>query len=292
MRVFIDARDLINIFNHSRPVSASELWVLFTKKGHELILPFSLISELVPADNNDIVTARRFSAIEALPHVFFQQQALARQEIAQAAEDVANGRVPRPLRPFVVKFQDLWADGSDPLFHVDLNRTIVMGGLAFQVCLVARQAPHVFHWSRGEAADVVQTFHRARANRQPLNTKNGFQAAVVRWLRDAGLEAADENSLHAFTTMLRENPRLAPGWRLYVEVFDQLTSDRTYKPTVNDLWDLANVTMLPYVDAITLDKNQIDLIRRANSRLAKYDETIRYAERAFASIESLLRHIC
>lgn len=49
--------------------------------------------------------------------------------------------------------------------------------------------------------------------------------------------------------------------------------------------------MLPYLEALTLDNNKIDLLRRANRRLAKFDETLGYAERAFNDVESLLQQI-
>lgn len=225
MRVFIDACDLIDIFNHSSPVSAAELSALFVAKQHELVVPFSLVSELVPADNDDLVIARRFTALEDIPHVFFQQQRLPAAEIAQAADDIANGRDPRPHLPYVAAFQDLWGEGFDPVFLMDLNRTVRMRGITFQVRLLARQAPHIFHWTADESAEAVKAFIGARANRQPLNTKRGFRDAVVRWLREVGLEAADGKSLDAFSAILRNNPRIAPAWRLYVEVVDQLMGD-------------------------------------------------------------------
>jgi hypothetical protein len=76
-----------------------------------------------------------------------------------------------------------------------------------------------------------------------------------------------------------------------MEVFDQLARDKSYKPTVNDAWDLANVTMLPYLDSLTLDKNKIDLVQRATRRLHVFDGTIDYPNRAFSRIEELLARL-
>jgi hypothetical protein len=117
-----------------------------------------------------------------------------------------------------------------------------------------------------------------------------FLEAVDRWVRRAGGKA-DAKQLSSFASELRKNPRIAPGWRLYMEVFDQLARDKGYKPTVDDVWDLANIMILPYVDAATLDKNKIDLVKRATRRLQVFDPSIDYDARAFASIKDLLNRL-
>lgn len=288
MRVFIDARDLINIFNDSKPITPDELAQLFTSHGHQLVLPFSLISELIPADNNTLVVARRFVKIEEdVPHLFFQQKRLADIEVQRAANDFSNQRPPAPYDPFVPTFRDLWGETFDPIFLMDLDRTIGNRRMSFQIDLAVQQRPEIFHWQDHEGAQIVRLLENEQNAIKSGGSKDAFKDSVARWLGRSGVNASGK-PLGQFADLLRKNPRIAPGWRLYMEIFDQLARDRTYRPTVNDAWDLANITMLPYLDALTLDRNKKDLVQRATRRLHVFDRTIDYPDRAFSRIEKLL----
>lgn len=291
MRVFIDARDLINIFNESIPITPDELAQLFTTKGHQLVLPFSLISELVPTNNNTLVVARRFVKIEEdVPHLFLQQERLADIEIQLAANDFANQRRPSSYDPFVPAFRDLWGETFDPIFRMELDRTIGKRKMSFQIDLAVEQQSEIFHWQSHEGAQIVRTLHSEQTAINKDRPKDRFRSAVARWLARSGIEAAG-NGLKHFADFLRRHPRIAPGWRLYMEVFDQLARDKVYKPTINDAWDLTNVMMLPYLDALTLDKNKVDLVQRATRRLHEFDTTIDYPNRTFKRIEELLARL-
>jgi hypothetical protein len=288
MRAFIDTRDLLNIFNQSQPISATELGELFARKGHQLVLPFSLISELVPADNNLIVVARRFVKIEEdIPHVFLQQKSLPGEEIKRAAIDLSNGRPAEPYDPYVNEFRQLWGEGFDPIFLMDLDRTIGKRKMSFQLDLLVQQRPQIFHWSQSDAEKAVRALEQEQQAVKSGPAKQAFRDAVERWLNRVGLEGS-ASSIDRFADVLRRNPRIAPGWRLYNEVFDQLARDKQFKPTVNDVWDLAHVAMLPYVDALTLDKNKVSLVQSATRRLKTFEPTLDYPTRAFANVSELL----
>jgi hypothetical protein len=183
MLVFIDARDLINIFNESKPITADELAQLFTSKGHQLVLPFSLISELIPSDNNTLVVARRFVKIEEdIPHLFFQQKSLADIEVQRAANDFGNQRSPAPHDPFVPTFRDLWGETFDPIFLMDLDRTIGKRKMSFQIDLAVQQQPEIFHWQQHEGAKIVRVLENEQAAIKSDKPKEAFKNAVARWL--------------------------------------------------------------------------------------------------------------
>jgi hypothetical protein len=292
MRVYIDARDLINIFNASEPITASELGDIISNGGHQLVMPFSLISELIPADNNLLTVLRRFTKIEEdIPHVFLQQHALLDVEMRSAAADHVAGVSPVPHDPYVTTLHELWGEQfeDDPIFLMDVERTIGIRRLSRQIEL-ALQRPEVFHWSKREVARAVRILENKQAAMKTANAKTAFSEMVQRWARRAEVQL-DAKQLSTFTALLRKDPRIAPGWRLYMEVFDQLARDRAYKPTVNDVWDLANVMILPYVDSATLDKNKVDMVKRATRRLQVFDATIDYDKRVFSSAKDLLSRL-
>jgi hypothetical protein len=291
MRVFLDTRDLLNVFNRSQPVSATELGELFVRGGHELVISFSLLSELIPTDNNPIVVARRIVKIEEdIPHIFLQQKALPDEEIRRAALDVSDGRSPVPYDPYVQNFRDLWAEGFDPIFLMDLDRTIGKRKMSSQIDLLVQERPEIFHWSKAETEYAVRALQEEQQAINSGPAKEVFRDAVERWLKRVGLGGSAE-SIDRFADLLRRNPSIAPGWRLFEEVFDQLARDKHFKPTVNDVWDLAHVAMLPYVDALTLDRNKVNLVRQATRRLEQFDQALDYPSRAFARVDELLARL-
>jgi hypothetical protein len=252
-------------------------------------MPFSLVAELIPADNNVLTVLRRFTKIEEdIPHIFLQQHELLEVEMRSAAANHVAGSSPTPHDPYVVRFHELWGGefDNDPIFLMDVERTIGARKLSRQIEL-ALQRPQVFHWSRREAARAVRILEDEQAAINTANAKTAFSETVERWARSAGVEL-DERQLSSFAYKLRKNPRIAPAWRLYIEAVGQLARDKGYKPTVNDVWDLANIMILPYVDAATLDKNKIDLVKRATRRLRLFDVTIDYDTRTFSSAKELL----
>jgi hypothetical protein len=169
---------------------------------------------------------------------------------------------------------------------MDVDRTIGMRKMSKQIEL-SLQKPEIFHWQEDEAAQAVAILENEQRAIVTDKPKVVFENTVKRWLRRAGANLAP-NQIPQFANMLRQNPRIAPGWRLYIEVFEQLARNKTYRPSVNDVWDLANVTLLPYVDAATLDNNKVQLVKQASQRLRVFDSSINYDVRAFGSIRSLV----
>jgi hypothetical protein len=54
------------------------------------------------------------------------------------------------------------------------------------------------------------------------------------------------------------------------------------------MFDIVNALALPYVDAVTMDRNMADLCRRATRRLKGENSAINYEERIFTSLKELL----
>jgi hypothetical protein len=276
MRIFFDARDLIEIFNHRRPLSIGEMGKRFSDCGHQLVVPFSLICELVPADNNPIVVARRFVSLEEdVPLVFVQQVGILDSEISTVSRAFANGTAAPRWNPFVDSFHELWSGHADPIMRLDLERTVGMNRMSKQIDFLLINSPEVFHWTSHERTRAALHVDQERTATEGKREKHIFADATRGWIRRSGvgLSEAQEDAL---TKVLRRTPSQAPAWQLYEEVFGQIVRDTGYKPTGSDLWDLAHVMLIPYVDFMTLDGQKIEMVRRAARRLRRFDSGIRY----------------
>lgn len=162
--------------------------------------------------------------------------------------------------------------------------------MSSQIDLLVQQRPQIFHWSQAEAESAVRALEEEQRAIKSGPAKQAFRDAVERWLTRVGLGGAAA-SIDRFADLLRRSPSIAPGWRLFEEVFDELARDKHFKPTVNDVWDLAHVAMLPYVDALTLDKNKVNLVQQATRRLRQFDQKLDYPSRTFTRVNELLARL-
>lgn len=293
MRIFLDSRDLIDIFNESKPISIAALAERFAKHEHDLVLPFSLICELVPADNNIFAVMRRFVTLEDdFRLAFLQQQGLPHLELCRAAQAFVNNDPLKPDDPYVSSFLELWSAEyqDDPIFIMDVARTIGLRRMSAQVEQLVLNRPEALHWSSQEGAKAVEILVREQQAVAKGDAKTRFRNTVLRWLRRCRIDLSPDQAAK-FSDFLRKHPTIAPGWRLYVEVFGQLIADKAYKPTINDAWDLAHVAMLPYVDATTLDKGKAECVRKATKRLRIFDPSISYDARVYVKVDALLADV-
>lgn len=290
MRVFVDSRDLINIFNDEQPISISEFAAILTGGGHQLVIPFSLVSELIPADNNHFTVLWRFMKIEEdIPHVFLQQKELTFVELRNAADDFVHERPLAAYDPYVTSFTELWgreAFAKDPISLMELERRIDLRKMSQQIELTLERA-EIYHWSKAEEARAVRILTDEKKAISADRSKRAFRNSLVRSLRHSRIEL-EEGQANSFAEMLYRTPSVAPGWRLYSEVFEQLARNTNYNPTVSDTWDFAHIAMLPYVDAATLDNNKAEMVKQVTRRLRGFDASLNYDERVTPRISDLL----
>jgi hypothetical protein len=286
LHLFLDSKDLINLVRRSRPfgVDIADRWL--RERNAFVVLCHTSISEFVPVATTDRLQVRwELQQLERLPSVYIRLGDLAGAELVNAVAAYAARTPLLEVRPFVDAFwQTFWSydpsDGKDVVLTRQLERRVGFR-LDEQVDML---------WSQPENFMNTQADHMQQIlNRQRLRTPHErFADDLVAAMRDG--EVIGESGIEHFANWLQERPRVAPAWRLFWQVSEELTLNREDVAKPGDVHDLTHVSAVPYVDAATLDNRFLSYARQAAGKLRRIDASIDYDEKLFPSFEAIVKH--
>ena len=114
MLIYLDSRDLINIFEKSDPCSANELNGILRDGGHKLVFSWLNITEisepLLHTKAKTNVMALLYK-VEETPHAYIHSSRIPHLELMSAVKAYVEGEEYRNVDPYVQRFD----------FTVDLN---------------------------------------------------------------------------------------------------------------------------------------------------------------------------
>ena len=90
----------------------------------------------------------------------------------------------------------------------------------------------------------------------------------------------------SFANWIYTNPKHCPSERLGYELWHVMVKNITDIPTASDLEDFQNISALPYVDIMTLDRRMHGYICQVSKRLS-----IDYDRKIFKNIKEFLENI-
>lgn len=260
MRIFLDARDLINLLDGRGPCSLDEARGRLSAGAHEVALSptvvFEVAAPLIESSTDTIVT-RRLNALESLPVAYLADGQIAPRELIAAMASFSDGREYVPIDPYVGRF-----DAAIPTSGPAPTAVYLHHGLAETVFTVWREAPQLLRWPR-KWVDGLQAVIAADRSLPTTPTLGSHFREKLR--RDLRLyEIAEPSSgIASLADWIYESLDRCPGVRLGYEVFHHLRMNVGDRPTRSDFGDFAHVRCLPYVDLITLDRRMADYVRRS-----------------------------
>src|SRR5438128_10020474 len=104
MRISLDAKDLINLLERQVPVDIETLGKCLTKSGHELVLCFTNVRELVAPVVlcDDFLRIRGYlQSLEQLPVCYLAESRITPEELKQALECFEGGAEYTACDPYV-----------------------------------------------------------------------------------------------------------------------------------------------------------------------------------------------
>ena len=260
MRIFLDARDLINLADGKGPCSLDQLRGRLSSGGHEVALSptvvFEVAAPLVDSSTHTVVM-RRLDALESLPVAYLADGQIGRRELTSAIDSFSRGREYAPIDPYVDRF-----DAAIPLLGPAPTANYLRHSLAETVFTIWQQAPELLRrptkWI--DRLQAVMAADRSLPSTPPLASH--FREKLR---RDLHLYEIGEPSsrVDALADWIYELPDRRPGVRLDYEVFHHLRRNVGDRPTASDFGDFVHVMCLPYVDLITLDRRMADYVRRS-----------------------------
>lgn len=293
MRILLDARDLIDIVEHGRPVTSENFEAYLRDRNHQIVLSFTNVRELSSplARGVEFMQVRPFlQALERMPHVCLKETTIVPSEIRAAVTAFLAGAEFQGPSPYVPRWDHTLV--LDPL----RDRLATEGWIDFRldeiIYYINRARPDVFappehHLPRLRTQldnDRAQLRSGQAPSRQHFARATTNHAATHRIVLPVGREEEFKRWVHA-------NPNRCPGFRLNHEVYRALMANYGDIPEAADFSDLAHVAAIPYVDAGTLDRRMRHYCSVASRKITRLGGACSYDDRLYRDVaEFMHRH--
>jgi len=280
MLVYLDARDLINIFEKSKPCSANEFQAQLETGKHELVLSFSNVLEIAApllersAQSNVMKLLNR---VEAMPVKFIKEARISFLELEEALKAFLEQREYSNIWPFVNRF-----DEAIPIDGLPSTRYFLTFGLSETVFTLWREAPGILRGYKNYGNELRHRFARDRSLLRPPSLQSNFIKTIQRDLSLYKLLQPAEG-VDAFAKWIYKAPSRCPSLRLLYDTYHKMLMNEKYIPEDNDMEDFNHVRCLPYVDFMTLDRTMHSYVSQASIGLG-----IGYEKRVVKSVQEVL----
>jgi hypothetical protein len=222
--------------------------------------------------------------VERLPIGYLREGAIIYAELKEAVEAFNEGREYLLINPYVKRWDEtLVLEGPSPaemLVNQSLYDLVSMAVSRGNAVPLAKQ-----RWGPWLAEQFEQDRKIPPEGRKAI--EKHFPGAILKGLAAYSI-TFPHSKVSEFADWVYENPVRCPGMRLAYDFRQELMNNLAEKVSPNDIFDRAHVLAVPYVNAITMDRNTADLCRRVSRRLNAKNPAINYGERIFTSLKEFL----
>lgn len=248
MLIYLDSRDLINLFEKSNPCSADAFDEILLEGGHKLVYSWLNITEISEpllhskAKTNVMALLNR---VEETPHTYINSARIPHLELASAVKAYVNGIDYNSVDPYVQRFD----------YAVDLNvKPSTKDYLNYPLAEIVWDL-HSFGALGGldrYAENLKQIFEDDRALQPKPSPKKHFTTLIERNLKLHHVTVPN-GDIKSFANWVYSSPARCPSQRLGYEVWNKMIKNVDDEPTPSDMEDFGHIDCLPYVDFMTLD---------------------------------------
>ena len=288
MYIIPDTRDLIELLERNKPVGVEQFREVLNTNGHSIVLSYSNVAEFVRpllSDNDFLRMRAKLNDLESLPLVYIRESTLAHAELALAVDAFKGGDEPTRLNPYVSRWDEVITPFGNTATKIFLN---------FRLHEIVSTA-----WKQNALHLNMQPFslmlvdkmarERALPARRTRNLFDAFLPWVLKTLQDPRIATTlSPGEANLFARAVYENPFWCPGMRLAFEIYHAVRVNSNDPVQDGDILDIAHLTTLPYVDALTADARMIDYAKRALRKLSAIDRRFDFQSRLFPNLRRLI----
>jgi hypothetical protein len=120
MTILLEGKDLIDLAEHSIPLSLAEFRDIIESRGHQIVLSYTNVRELAApmVTTGDILKIHRLlHAIETLPVRYIREGFISDNEMREAAGAFEAGKEYPPIDPFVRRWDYTFHEGESPAYQ-------------------------------------------------------------------------------------------------------------------------------------------------------------------------------
>ena len=287
MRILLDAKDLIDVIEHGKPIPAHGLDKYLRGRNAELVLSFTNVRELVAplTESNDFLSMRDLlRPIEALPVCYIREAPIPIEELRAALKAFCGGREPQPIQPYVKRWDETFNyPGPSP---AQMLVGFTLDEIIFRLW---RRDPRTLQHSKSQIKKLRELFEADRSLPQSarLSLEDNFVSTVAKHLKQWSV-SSPEKGVEAFARWIYSNPTRCPGLRLNYDTYHELLGNIGAIPKEGDIRDFAHINAVPYVDAVTFDRRITHYCSMVSKKLRKLNSAINYPDYIFSGLKQLV----
>lgn len=282
MRVLLDAKDLINVVEHSKPVSLDDLEAWLKTKNARLVFSLENIRALAGPLGSDPASLPRIvhylRDLEALPHCFISCH-IDLFELRSAIKGYDIGLKYDAIDPYVPRFDftfDRMAQPSRP--NYTMAETVADLYQSSPRIFAPRPNLHQIHAHAMSEDRMRRSFDRLRYElpREP------FVETLVNLL------GVPDRKAQKIADWIAGDPERCPALWLIRAMGSVMSKDRAYQSRPGDVFDMSDAMAIPYVTCATLDRAMSHFFSIASSGLNHGRTNPLSYGRVFRSLKELL----
>lgn len=290
MNLLLDSRDLINLLEHSQPVAFENLSAFLREHGHEIILSFTNVRELVGtlAVNRDFQRVRPWlQSLEGAPHRYMRDASIPGDEIQCAVDAFNAGEAYRGPDIFVRRWDEtllLLPAQEEPAINQNVN--VQLDEIVYGI-YIARPAVFATFESRLPALQNQLDEDRRALRARQAPTEEHFIRAIRNHAAFNRMILPERRG-DEFSRWIYREPSRCPGIQLAHEVYRALMENVGDIPEAGDFSDLAHVYALPYVQSATFDRRMRHYIRLGSERILARGGVIDYSQYVYENLATFM----
>ena len=259
MNLYLDSKDIIDVFQRGHPCRASVFQKYLSDGGHQLVLSSYTIFEIAapllqPSVHGNVMTL--LNQLEKVPIVYVHPDLLG-LELKEGLHAFSTNCEYQPVSPFVKRFDQTLGLSAQPATSQFCSYSL--SGIVWDLYTAGSlKGLNTF-------AKPMRAFIAADRNlERPPSLESHFAKVIERSLRDDRLFCSDAKT---FAKWIYNNPQRCPGIRLSYEVWHQIVRNRTDGLQDSDMEDHQHLICLPYVDRLTLDRRMHGYVSQAAKKM-------------------------
>lgn len=282
MHILLDAKDLINVVEHSNPVKLSEFdgWLrgrdadlvcsLVNIRG--LAAPLALGSSFLPQVKGSL------DRLESLPHSFVTS-GIDLLELQRALDCFDAGKEYVAIDPYVPRFDYVFPRFANPrkLYYPMRDSVIDLW----------RACPNVFQpqpkYHKLQALGMSMDRGRMTARQSSSEPPSEWIVEILTLKMNVEEERATQ-----VASWIAANPLRCPAMWLARAVGFSMSQNQSYAARKDDTFDMAEMWTISYTDAATVDRCMLDLFSRAARNLRRKDKLAGPRAKVYRSLSELL----
>ncbi len=286
MRILLDAKDLIDVVEHGRPIPLAEFRDYLLTHGSQVVLTYTNVREFVAplASDGEFLKMRALlQGVESLPLRYINEAKIQFLELLEARDAFAHNREYADIDPYVKRWDQTFSlrpTELDMLVNVRIDE---------MVYALWKTNPERLLFPRAYSDGARRQISSDRAlpvdARRPA--REVFTNSVGKHLSRFGVSVPDDE-LARLGPWIYQNPLRCGGVRFHFECYHALRNNSQDALRDNDVSDFSYFWALPHVDAITVDRRMANYTKGVARRLHKLNARINYEGKIYPSLKALL----